>query len=130
MKRIKGCSDIEEAHFAKERKKRPFTSVDVNVNLKEAIKQERFTRRKRRIIQQRQGVANRQRTSRRSNGRHNGITDYENPEDLLESDDSASEASRSGAESWADTSSDSSESEESDEESDWNTDSKRKNRQK
>jgi hypothetical protein len=105
-------AESEELHFNKERKKRPQVE-DVTVNLKLAIKEERFTRRKRRIIQQRQGVrhmSGRERYSRRPDGRHhNGITDYENPEDL--SDDSDSDYT--GDKEWADTSSESEESEES-----------------
>jgi hypothetical protein len=111
-------ADAEEAFFNKERKKRPQIE-DASVNLKLAIREERFTRRKRRIIQQRQGMgqlSTRNRYARRPDGRHhNGITDYENPEEL--SDDSDSDYT--GDKEWADTSSDS-ESEET-EDSEWDT---------
>ena len=110
-------AETEESFFTKERRKRP-QMEDASVNLKLAIKDggERFTRRKRRIIQQRQGVrqsGGRERFPRRPEARH-GITDYENPEDL--SDDSDSDFT--GDKEWADTSSDSDESEET-EESEW-----------
>lgn len=128
----------EEAHFNCERKKKPLVN-DVTVSLRDAIKQERFTRRKRRIIQQRHGVSrgasgNRIRRPRRPNERHrNGIIDYENPEDIADSDSSDSDFVGSGAEEWKDSSSDSSSSSESESsnDSDWNTDmpstSKKKN---
>jgi len=109
-------ADAEEVFFNKERRKRPQVE-DASVNLKLAIKEERFTRRKRRIIQQRQGVrqlgAMRDRYARRPDGRQ-GITDYENPEDL--SDDSDSDYT--GDKEFELDSSSSSESEET-EESDW-----------
>jgi hypothetical protein len=109
-------AESEENFFSKERRKRPQVE-DASVNLKLAIKEERFTRRKRRIIQQRQGVRQssiRDRYARRTDSRRNGITDYENPEDL--SDDSDSDYTF-GDKEWADTSSDST-SEET-EESEW-----------
>lgn len=108
-------AETEETFFTKERRKRPQTE-DASVSLKLAIKEERFTRRKRRIIQQRQGVRQsgpRDRFPRRPDARH-GITDFENPEDLSDESDSDFTVDKE----WADTSNDSDESEET-EESEW-----------
>lgn len=109
-------AEAEEGFFNKERKKRPQIE-DASVSLKLAIKEERFTRRKRRIIQQRQGVRQsgiRDRFARRPDVRH-GITDYENPEDLSDDSDSDFTADQE----WADTSQES-DSEET-EDSEWDT---------
>jgi hypothetical protein len=106
-------AESEEVFFNKERRKRPQVE-DSSISVKQAIKEERFTRRKRRIIQQRSGVRQsglpRDRYARRPDARH-GITDYENPEDLSDDSDSDFTADKE----WADTSN-SSESETEDSE--------------
>ena len=121
---INDMAKMERDFFKQERRKRPPSTL---LQVKENNPKEKLTRRKRRINQQRSGVALDDNLPARvrslTNRRPTGIIDYENVEELLS--DSSNEHRFSGAESWSEsTSSSESESEEeSDEEANWNTSS-------
>ncbi|KAI1294611.1 Bromodomain and WD repeat-containing protein 1 [Halotydeus destructor] len=106
---------FETLLFNRENKKSAFEQPTMRTDTTKG----KFTRRKRRMIQQRQGVrsTNRSLDSIRArsltNRRHPGAIDYDHPEENMLSD-SGSNGSASGAESWAETGSTSSESSSSD----------------
>jgi hypothetical protein len=112
---LNDLAKLEREYYNKERKKR---EPEILVPIKELNPKEKLTRRKRRINEQRSGVASSNNNAssqssraRNSQIRRTGITDYENLEEI--SDDSSNEFRLSGAESWSEsTSSSESESEE------------------
>lgn len=113
-RRLNDMAQLERDYYKKEKKKK---EPEIFLPVRELNPKEKLTRRKRRINEQRSGVAsnNNSQSSRARNSqirRTTGITDYENLDELS---DSSNEIRLSGAESWSESTS-SSESE-SDEES-------------